>query len=807
MKYFLRLQHGLSWFLINLVGLSTALACVIASFIYIRFELTYDTLHSKADRIYRITIDSNDGATSNHPARVHGEWPAQLPAEYPAVEEAVRLVPFRKAIVKIGDHLFFSKKVYATDSSFFKVFDFKVISGNIQNALTKPNRVFITRSLAIRYFGNLDVIGKEVILYYQMDSTPKTYVIDGVLEDFPPNVHFHMEMLTSFAPEDHNSWAYTYLLLKKGSDAESLRSSIQQKWKKESDDSTFTSIPWLQKITDIHLYSHKEREMEKNGDIRSILLLGSGALIILIIALMNYMNLNQVQFISKINSIKVKKIIGASTFRLATQTIKKSLLLSLISFLTGFFIALEIGRIMGSEAFISFPAWSLFIIASGSILLIAFISVIPLLTSRFASGNLKKSTRQYSYAVPLIVQITLSIIALIGTFVLYRQMNYLRNLHPASKNTSMLIIYDNPRETLLRYEVFKNELLKNPSIVNVTAAMEEPGGEILDKCPFEMEGIQKMQDQWMNLLPIDPDFFQFMNIQPLAGTTDMGMTPSLEWEANALKLNNLRSENPPNTTEIEALESKIGHPLFKYILNERAIKMLGFSNPQDAIGKRFRLNFFIPEMMPEGEIAGVVPDFHYTNLYQEERPLAMVPVKMFNYCFIIKFDIHKQRKAIADIEKTWQKVNPDFPLEYEFLTDHYQSIYKTEYHQSSVLTLFALISIIISSLGIFALTSFTIQRRTKEIGIRKVNGATMINMMMLLNREFILWGLIAFIIACPVAWIALNTWLENFAYRTTLSWWIFALAGATAFLITLLTVSWTSWRAATKNPVEALRYE
>lgn len=806
MKLIPRLQHGFSWFLINLAGLSTALACVTASFIYIGFELTYDTLHSKADRIYRITIDSNDGATSNHPARVHGDWPSQLSTEFPAVEEAVRLVPFRKAIVKIGDHLFFSKNIYATDSSFFKVFDFKIISGNSQNALTKPGRVFITRSMATTYFGNLDVIGKEVILYYQMDSTPKTYVIDGVLEDFPPNVHFHVEMLTSLAPEDRNAWAYTYLLLKKGSNAESLRSSIHQKWKKESTDPAFTSIPYLQKITDIHLFSHKEREMEKNGDIRSILLLGSGALIILLIALMNYMNLNQVQFISNMNSFKVKRIIGASTFRLATHTIKKSLLLSLISFLTGLVIALEIGRMLGSEAFNTISAGSILIIASASILIIALISVIPLLTTRFDSENAKKR-RQYAYAVPLIVQITLSIIALIGTIALYRQMNYMHNLHPAARNISMLIIYDNPRETLARYEVFKNELMKNPSIKNVTAAMEEPGGEILDKCTFEMEGIQKMEDQWLNILPIDPNFFRFMNIQPVAGTTDMGMTPSLQWEDNAIKLNNLRKENPPDKNEIEALEKKLGSPLFKYILNECAVKMLGFSNPQDAIGKRFRLNFFIPELMPEGEIAGVVPDFHYTNLYQEERPLVMVPLKMFNYCFIIRMDPLRLRESVATIDKTWQKVNPDFPLEYEFLSDHYQSVYKTEHDQTRVLTLFALISILISSLGIFALTAFTIQRRTKEIGIRKVNGSSILNILMLLNRKFMLWGLIAFVIACPIAWFALNRWLEHFAYRIDLSWWIFLLAGATALLVTLITVSYTSWKAATRNPVEALRYE
>lgn len=807
MKYLHYLQHRLSWFLINLLGLSTALACVIASFIYIQFELSYDTQHTKADRIYRITRDSNDGVTSNHPARVYGDWPVQLSDEFPEVEDVVRLVPFRKAIVKIGDQIFFSKKVYATDSSFFKLFDFKVIAGNPHNALTKPGRVFITRSLAIKYFGSLEVIGKEVILYYQMDPNPKPYIIDGILEDFPENAHFHAEILTSFSPEDINTWAYTYLLLKKGTNAETLRHSIQLKWKKEHEDNSSVNIPHLQKITEIHLYSHKEREMEKNGDIRSIILLASGALVILLIALINYMNLNRVQFISDMKYLKIRMIIGASRFRLATQLFFKSLLLSLFSFFIGWIIAIKIGQMMGSGGYEAIVVGTVILMAGGTILTIACISVLPIFTSRF---SLPDKNLQYSrniYATPLIIQFVLSVIAIIGTIGLYRQMNYMRNLHPASQNANMLVIYDNPRETLLRYEVFKNELLKNPSVLNITGAMEEPGGEILDKCPFEMEGIEKKEDQWLNLFPIDPVFFHCLDIQPLAGTIDMGVTPTQQWEADVMDLYTLQKEGNGSSEKIAALKKKIGNPRGKYILNRSALKMLGISNPQDAIGKTFRLNFFIPELMPEGEIVGVVPEFHYTNLYQKERPLAMLPLRMFNYCFIIRIDPSQRQKAIAALEKTWKKVNPDYPLEYEYITDHYQSVYATEYSQSRVLSLFALISIIISSLGIFALAAFAIQRRTKEIGIRKVNGARTVEIMLLLNRNFILWGFIAFIIACPLAWWALSKWLENFAYKTTLSWWIFAVAGMIACIITLITVSWQTWKSASKNPVEALRYE
>ncbi len=803
-----KLQQGLSWFSINLLGLSSAMACVIATFLYVGNELSYDRMHSKAGRIYRVTTDSNDGETSMHPARVAGDWPGQLMTEYHAIEKMVRLVPFRKAVVKIGDQKFYSLNAFSTDSSFFDVFDFKVLSGNREKAFSLPGRAFISQSLALKYFGSIDVTGREITIIHQQDPNPKTFIIDGVMEDFPKNSHFHAELLTSFTTvEDRTTWAYTYFLMKAGTDAEALRNAIQKKWEKENKDKSSVQILHFQKLTDIHLFSHKTREMEKNGDIRSLILLGSGAFIILMIALINFLNLSRVQFISGIKSIKVRMIIGASKIRIVGDMLTNSLVLSVLSFLAGIIIALEIGRVLGTRIIQPYQITGLVLVAFGYILIIGLISVLPLFISGFSLDRKNTGINRNLYAAPLIVQFTLSVIAITCTIGLYRQMNYLRSQHPASRNANMLVIADNPWETIQRYETFKSELLDNTSIENVTAAMEEPGGDILDNCPFKMEGLDTKEDQAINIFTMDANFFNSLGIHPVAGTTNIDPATSRQWESDAIDLSNLRKAENSDEQAITEMERKLGNYREKYILNQSALKMMGISNPQDAIGKGFRLTFFIPDLFPEGEVVGVVPDFHYTNLYSEEKPLAIAARKLFNYCFIITIDPRQRKKALETLQATWQKVNPEFPLQYEYITESYQKVYTTEQSQTKVLSLFALISVTISALGIFALAAFSMQRRTKEIGIRKVNGARVVQIMVMLNEDLIKWVFIAFLIACPIAWYAIHKWLQNFAYKTALSWWMFAAAGTVAVAVALLTVSWLSWRAASRNPVEALRYE
>jgi putative ABC transport system permease protein len=807
MKVIRKLKQHWQWFLINVAGLSAAFSCALIIFTYTSQQLSYDKFHSKAGRIYRLTTDTNRGAISIHPARVYGDY-QKLLSSYPAIENMVRIVPFRNAIVMIGEQKFYSRNAYSTDSSFFKIFDFKVLSGKHENAFSQPGKAFICRSLALKYFGSIDVVGREISILHQQDPVPKVYTIDGVMEDFPVNSHFHAELLTSFTSDnDSTTWAYTYLLLKKGAKVDALRSTIQHNWETEKKSNNSVPILYLQKLTDIHLYSQKTREMEKNGDIRSIILLVSCTILILFIAFINYLNLSRVQLIARLKSIKIKIINGASKWNVGYEIVYESLFLSILSILIGLFIADWLGESLKISVLQSNMIFGIFTICFAFIVVIALLGVYPLFSSKITADIKMTSKREHIYSFPLVVQFVMAIVAITSTLVLNSQIDFINSRHPASQDANMLVIADNPWQSVQRYELFKKELLKNTSITDVTAAMEEPGGDILDAVAFEMEGVEKKAGQSINIFTADSNFFDFLGIHPLAGTTELGSTPSQQWESDAVDLSNLRQNANADKQKFAELVRKVGNYREKYILNQSALRLLGINKPEDAIGKRFRLNFFLPDLFPEGEIAGVVPDFHYTDLHSTEKPLAIAPRKMFNYCFIININPFKRGEAINIIASTWQKINPEFPFQYEYIIDSYRKVYAGEYAQTRALTLFALISIVLSSLGIFAMAAFNMQRRVKEIGIRKINGATISEILLMLNNSFISWIAIAFIIATPVAWLIMHKWLENFAYKTELSWWIFALAGLLALGIALLTVSWLSWRAATRNPVEALRYE
>lgn len=807
MKIIQHIQKRWHWFAINIAGLSTALACVMIISLFVIQEQSYDRFHSNANRIYRLTTESINGSTFDHPARVSGLWPGELPNEYPEILEVARLIPFKNAIITIGENKFYSRNAFSTDSTFFDLFDFPVLSGNPETAFNQPGQVFISRSLAQKYFGTTDVIGKEISIQHQQNPEVLLYTIQGVMDDFPANSHFHAELLTSSADISNDSWAYTYLLIKENTDVENLKQRIQTSWEEENESEFPSPTIFLQKLTHIHLYSHKSREMEKNGDILTLILLSCGAFIILFIALMNFVNLNNVQLISAQKVLRVKKIHGATTTILAMEHIKQTLLVSAVSVVLGVFIALQFSRILSLNIVHNRQIIILLILSVFFVVAILFLSVIPFFTSAVSSGTKKKISRRTPYVVPLIVQYTLAVIAIVGTLVLQRQMNYLNHIHPEANNANIIVIKNNPWMAVQRYDQLKNELLRNPSIENVTAAMEEPGGDILDHSLFTMEGIEKKEGQSLSILTIDSNFFKTMGIEPLAGSIDLGYTPSQEWEKNAFELSRLHDSKSENHERIKELEDLVGNYREKYILNSSALKILGIENPQDAVGKNFRLDFFWPDIFPQGDVVAVVPDFHYTNLHNEEKPLAIVSRKMFNYCFLISIKPGMHKEALATLHNTWSEINPEYPLEYEYITDSYRVIYGGEYAQMQVISLFALLSILISALGIFALAAFSMKRRVKEIGIRRVNGATIADIVILLNKDFVAWVFIAFAIATPVAWFAMHKWLENFAYKTALSWWIFAIAGIVVLITALVTVSTQSWHAATRNPVESLRDE
>ncbi len=808
MILFRKLKQNRSWILVNIPGLTAAIACVLIITLYTRQQLSYDRFHSKADRIYRVTMNTNTGATSMHAARVYGHWPEELKKRYPVIEKKVRLIPLRRAVIKIGTDRFYSEKVFATDSTFFDLFDFKVITGNPQTAFTKPKQAWISRTLAEKYFGNRNAMGKTISVSGDKSGEMSDYTIEGILDDFPENTHFHADILTS-ATEfgDEPMWAFTYFLLTPDTDVSVLLTDIHKNWKRMFPETEDLPLIHLQKLTEIHLRSHLTREIEKNGDILSIYLLVSGALIVFIIAMVNFLNMNKVKFISQFRTYTIKRINGASRLRLCRESAAESLFISIPSLVFGILMTLKLQELLELNSNPVFLKSTLYIFAPILLFTIAGLTLIPLATAGGQPEFKRISTRRKIFTLPLIIQFSLAILTISGTLILNKQLHFLNDRHPASRNDDILVIPFNPQTVVLNYELLKTELLKHPEILQISSAMEEPGGDINDAFHFVMEGIQTSENQSINILTTDSGFFDFMNIKPLAGTIHLGYTPSLEWEKAAMELSMMEQNGIVNPDRMAELRKIVGDYREKYILNESALRLLAINDPEKAVGKRFRISFFMPYVFPEGEIAGVVPDFHYTNLHHKERPLVIAPRKTFSSNFLIRFDSLQKQKALSTLQTVWNKVNPDYPLNYQFIADSYKNAYKEEYSQTRVISLFALIAIILSSLGVFAVSSYSMQSRIKEIGIRKVNGAAIFQILLLLNRDLFKWILIALVISSPPAWYIMQQWLSNFAYQTAVPVWVFLVSGASALGIALLTISWKSWRAATSNPVDSLRYE
>jgi len=530
------IKNNWQWFIINAVGLCAAITCVILVSLYVRREMSFDKFHAKAENIYRVTMNTNTGPTSMHAARVQGKWPAQMAAEYPEIKKMVRLIPTRRPIIRIGENMFTSEKVFATDSTFFEVFDFKVLAGDVKNSFKNPKSVYITRSIAEKYFHSTDVLGKEINILWQREQQSRPFIVEGVMEDMPENSHFHTDILVAAPKQSEDGmWAFTYFLMNKGADVKKIEQKVRQKWVKEANDSNPVAYIRFQKLTDIHLQSHLTREIEQNNDRRSIILLLSGACIVLLVSLVNYLNLSRLFFLRKLKTYKVKLINGATRFHICRELITNSLFISVFSAIAALLIARQFDLTLGMNLLDSEIPLVVAIIL-GFILLLVILSVIPLFTAKLSMDIAMKQKLGNLSTYPLVVQFCLAIIAIAASVVLSKQIAYISNLHPASQNSNILVIRYNRWDASKQYDILKSELLKNPDIVDVTCALEEPGGDINDSSPVEIEGLPPNDNQPLNIFTVDSNFFTFLNIKPVAGTTNFGDIPEAAWEQEASEI-------------------------------------------------------------------------------------------------------------------------------------------------------------------------------------------------------------------------------------------------------------------------------
>jgi putative ABC transport system permease protein len=791
-------QKGYS--LINIFGLAVGMACCILILLWVQDELSYDKYHEKADQIHRVIVK---GRMSNREINFSSS-PAPLAStlvnEFPEVLEATRFLRSKNVLVRYQDKFFNEDLILFADSNFFDVFSIPLLKGDPDAVLGLPNSVVITRTAALKYFGEENPIGKTLTMNNRMD-----YRITGLAENVPSNTHFHTDFFASLetipdskSPNWFSNPYHTYIVLKEGTSPEELQAKLPGIVTKyvgpqaqkimgitleqfQASGNTFGYF--LQPITSIHLYSDLEYELEPNGSVTYVYIFSVIAFFILVIACINFMNLATARSANRAKEVGVRKVLGSNRSRLVKQFLIESLLLSFISLVFAVLIVELLqpvfNNLSGKQLNISLHGnW---ILLPGFIAVMLFVGVlagsypafflssfqpISVLRGKLIAGM--KSTWLRNGLV--IFQFTVSIVLLVGTFVIYRQLEYTRNKKLGFEKEQVLVI-QRAHNLSQQKEAFRNELLKHPNVVNVAYSNSVPGRHFGD-WTHRAEGAPANEMVRMFLLLADFDYLDTLQMEMISGRY-------------------FSQERPADQNSV--------------IINETAAKALGLEDP---VGKRLVRGSLTPGKDEIFTIIGVVKDFHFESLHREIRPLAMYLLSNEEVRYIsIRTDPEAITQTLAFLENKWKAFVPGQPFEYFFLDDDFDSLYKAEKKIGQLFTSFSILAILVACLGLFGLASFTAEQRTKEIGIRKVLGATVSNVIVLLTKEFSKWVLLANIIAWPVAYFAMHRWLQSFVYRINIGVWMFFLAALLALAIALVTVSYQAVRAALANPAESLRYE
>ena len=786
---------------INLFGLTVGLACCLLITTYILNELSYDRSNKNANRIYRVTRSFNnmEGVVSLNLSTISPPFGYYLPTDFPDIQKMTRLLDIGLTPVRYQEKIFNEEHAFYADENLFDVFSVNVLKGNSQKALNDPFSVMLTEETAKKYFGNEDPMNKTLRFNSQFD-----FKVTGIYKAFPKNAHMHPGMLMSFSTlkdsavygdqQLRTNWGnnsfFTYLLLPENYPAQKMVAQfpafIDRRMPRRNGNqpSKFTKLD-LQQLTEIHLYSHTDYEAEANGDISRVYIFSAIALFILLIACINYMNLSTARSALRAREIGIRKVIGARKKELIIQFLSESVLLCWVAILlaVGFAVlALPwLNKVSGQALAINtLLQWKIIIPIILTPFIVGIISGLypALFMSSFQpvktlKGLFKVSGSSISFRKVLVVaQFSISIILIITTAVVFQQLHYIQSKSLGfDKDRVATMSYTN--EVSKQYDAFRNSLLQNAAFKDVSRSSRIPTGRLLDNMGASIISGDSLRPVTADIkyVSVDYDFISAFGIPMAAGrffSRDFGTDTS------------------------------------SYVVNESSISALGWKNAQDAIGKDFKYG------NRQGHIIGVMKDFHFESMHQKIAPMVLLmfpaSVQSFNNVSI-KIAGSNISEAVSYMEATWKKYFPETPFEYSFLDDNFNRLYQSEQRQATLFTAFACIAIFIACLGLFGLSAFAITQRIKEIGVRKVLGANTSSIVALLSKDFLKLVGIAAVMAFPVAWYAMNSWLKDFAYRINLQWWVFVLAAVLAALIALITVSYQAIKAAIANPVKSLRTE
>lgn len=787
--------------IINILGLSIGIASCLLILLFVWSELSYDRFHERAEQIYRVGLTFHVGTNQFDAALGPCPLAAALVRDFPEVEKAARIFARQSrggdVFVRNEDRRFREKRFLWADQSLFDILTIPFLKGNPGEALEKPNSVVLTIESAEKYFGKEDPMGKMLTL-----EDGSLYMVTGVTEKWPESSHFHFDFLASFSslpkskdPDFYDTAVFTFILLQEGALIEHLEAKLPEfsgkymapiiekimavSYEEFLGSENFIGF-MVQPLLDIHLHSDWGNELEPQGSFTTVIIFSAIALLILVVACINFINLTTARSTQRANEVGVRKVVGSTHRQLIRQFLAESIFMSLMAVLLAL-ILVEIflpvfNSLVGREFSSSyFMRGSFLLMLSLGVLVIGLAagSYPAFLMASFKpvevlKGNIQSGIRGRRFRDFLVIfQFCASIILLIGTMVIYTQLHYIQNKELGFEKDHVVVV-QRAEKLGVQQEIFKNRLMQNPDILSVTFSDSLPQ-MLLEAKVFQKEGEGSSENNTLIAITADYDFFETYKLELLEGRF-------------------FEKERSADATAI--------------VLNETAVKALDIQNPLE---KRLVLVGLKRRPM---DIIGVVRDFHMESLHVKIGPLAVLLAgERPGVLLSVRVRPSSIQKTMGYLETQWNQFTNSQPFEYVFFDDQFDLLYKSEIQAGKVITAFAALAIFVACLGLLGLASFTSGQRTKEIGIRKVLGSSVSGIIFLLNKDFVKRVLLANLIAWPLAYYAMNKWLQNFAYRIRIELWVFFVSALIALVIALVTVSYQSVKAALGNPVDSLRYE
>lgn len=789
------IKKHLGYSLINISGLAVGMTCCILILLFVSDELSYDRFNENHERIYRVTRKwfNEDGVVNLHLGHVAPPIGPLLKNDFPEILYTVRMIRVGRLLVGDKTKFFEESRFFFAEEDIFKIFTFKMIAGDPETALRDPFTIVITQEMAAKYFSSANPIGKSLTI--QVDNQKADMKVTGIIQSLPHNSHFHPDFLGSFmtfeavvGDREMQNWGSnnyaTYLLMPEDYDIIRLKSQLDPFIDRHLSEgmSERTKLE-LQALTDIHLYSHLDSEIEANSDMTYVYIFSIIAFFILLIACINFMNLATARSTQRAKEVGLRKVVGAQRTQLFQQFLSESMITAVLSLMIALGIVLlvlpQFNRFVGRDLSLNFSGnISIFFILFFIAIFVGLISGIypafflsAFKPVRILKGQLDTGKKRLSFRTVLVVfQFATSIVLIICVGIVSGQLDYMKTRKLGFAEDHVVVLPSSP-VMIEKLEAFKSRLLRNSDILGVSAAKRVPSGRLLDSA---------------NARVMRGEASQPINFRIAQLSVDYDYIPTFKMEMAA-------GRNFSREMGTDAAQA--------FILNETAVRRIGWESADEAVGKGFGYG------RRNGQIIGVVKDFHFESLHQEISPIVMFLSSTNLNQISARISPKNIPQTMSFLREIWKELRPDYPFSYYFIDENFDQLYKSEENLQRIFTYFAFLSVFIGCMGLFGLASYSAERRTKEIGIRKVLGASVTGIAFLLSKEFTKWVLLANVIAWPTAYLVMSRWLQNFAYRRGISLETFLLAGCIAWIIAFLTVSYQAIKASLADPVRALKYE